>query len=80
MSTEWISVKESLPSFGEPVLVWVAAGIARDAQIVISVLENLVGQHTIWHGDSPIFDERKVQSLITHWMPLPRGPRQKVKR
>lgn len=63
--SEWISVKDRLPMLNEYVLVYAKRGVQGGMQIDI---EYLCGDMR-WSGDS-------VFSEITHWIPLPKPPRE----
>lgn len=56
----WISVKEKLPGEGIWVLVWEKQGFAYNDKLVSGVWQ--IGANN--------------GAIITHWMPLPEGPKE----
>jgi hypothetical protein len=60
---EWISVKERLPEDDKWVLVTDGLGIG-------------LAQYNLDQDDFFGYNERKVRGYITHWMPLPKPPKE----
>ena len=56
----WISVKEKLPEDDAMVLVWEKQGFAYNDKLV----------NGVWKYGS------LCDAIITHWMPLPEGPKE----
>lgn len=64
--TEWISVKDRLPEYGQEVLVIV---IQNDGRFYA------IDKFTKWNNDCDSFTKDKYPfSRVTHWMPLPEMP------
>ena len=61
---KWISVKDKLPDEGKYVLVWESQGFAYCDKLVCG----------IWNIGA------NNGAIITHWMPLPEGPREESKK
>lgn len=64
---QWVSVKERLPKFDDPVLaVW-------DGDVIMATVNSEVGNWQEYpDGDFAIGDE------VTHWLPLPPAPKEMV--
>lgn len=66
--SEWISVKDRLPEFGQAVLIYTEYGkydvcdIARDSDGDI-----------MWHN---FIRPRHTNGSVTHWQPLPKPPKE----
>lgn len=75
MKTEWISVKEKLPSFGESVICYYTPRTPVMEGKIIGILKR---QDTldIPSGMLRLFDENgfALAAKVTHWMPLPQPP------
>jgi hypothetical protein len=63
---EWIRVKDSLPQFGESVLVWTYSGVCI-ASICGQTITGSKPTWIEWNGDHDFWN-------VTHWMPLPNLP------
>lgn len=66
MKSEWISVKDRLP---EP-LVYVLVYIPDD--VPYTIREGFLSPSGMWHAS--LYD--RGHSEITHWMPLPKPPKE----
>lgn len=64
--SEWIGVRDSLPDIGKRVLVYVCRG---DAKIDIDMLDPD-------YVDTPEPWFTYCKDAITHWMPLPKPPKE----
>lgn len=60
---KWVSVKDKLPDEGKYVLVWESQGFAYCDKLVCG----------IWNIGA------NNSAIITHWMPLPEGPKEESK-
>ena len=75
---EWISVKDRLPEYDIPVLVtYIGLGDKKpysDAVAMWSLELNGYNGGWVW-----TLDESEVEVKITHWMPLPKPPKEETK-
>lgn len=70
----WISVNDRLPREGEEVLVF---GCLLNAPKLLGVRHRVLGDQDwkyTWQGDGYIFN----QDYVTHWMPLPKAPKEEA--
>lgn len=71
--SEWISVEDRLPDYGEPVLIC-ANDVVQSVTFMRDGFEDTADWFEPYHfGDDDEF-LRVWASFVTHWMPLPEPP------
>lgn len=70
--SEWISVKDSLPVAGVPVLVTYLG--CYDSQPYCDAIANIKYGDWCWWESYDSDNNEKIKVVITHWMPLPTPP------
>ena len=68
---EWISVNDRLPKFGENVFVYGESKL--NICKLISKIETIEGINTEW--EESLFPKSIGVLAVTHWMPLPKPPK-----
>ncbi len=74
---EWISVKDRLPGYGDPVIV-VSSGVVQNVIYMMDGADDCddwFEPYFFDHDDNCKFSPDK----LTHWMPLPKPPTEQVK-
>lgn len=69
--SEWISVKKKKPKLGQEVLIW---DESRHEVSLEFFLQHPNGEY-IWGFDEMLPTFRFTDEYITHWMPVPEGPK-----
>lgn len=69
--TDWISVKDRLPEYGDEVLACFPSQLYDDVCVGMTQRSRTVGGPDVWSTGGAIFELDRA----THWMPLPDPPK-----
>ena len=70
---EWISVKDRLPRYNTPVLVY-RPGMA--SKILVDEYQGYYSEtYDEWYEEWALYGRHNGKDVITHWMPLPESPK-----
>jgi len=71
--SEWISVDDKLPPYGDPVIIF-GSGVVQNVTYMLDGWDDTPDWFEPFHFDHG--DDNKVRwDKITHWMPLPEPPK-----
>ena len=73
---EWISVKDRLPAYEVPVLVYRPS---MAAPILVDEYQGFWDEDDLdnWCEGWALYGKHNGKDIITHWMPLPEPPKEK---
>jgi hypothetical protein len=85
--SEWISIEDDLPKikdndvYSDDVLTYcISDGVSRQFNMPNTYMEGekylAIDAITRWRDSSPSFRTDKFYGKVTHWMPLPKPPKE----